>query len=92
MPAIRCSISAAAPEPPAALHQLTELRRVLKPNGRCFISDEVVDGGGCGHGDGPLSDAEAVQQFLRDNGFADVTMDIIKKDGEGIYLFKAQIA
>lgn len=71
---------------------LTELRRVLKPNGRCFISDEVVDGGGCGHGDGPLSNPEAVHQFLRDNGFADITMDIIKKDGEGIYLFKAQIA
>ncbi|MBT3617972.1 MAG: class I SAM-dependent methyltransferase [Candidatus Marinimicrobia bacterium] len=68
---------------------LKEIRRVLKLNGRCFISDEVVEGGGCGHGDGPLSNPDAVQEFLEDNGFSDVAMDIIKKDGEGIYLFKA---
>lgn len=68
---------------------LKEIQRVLKANGRCFISDEVVEGGGCGHGDGPLPIPDAVLKLLKESGFSDVRMELIEKDGEGIYLFSA---
>ncbi len=68
---------------------LQEIQRVLKANGRCFISDEVVKGGGCGHGEGPLATPDAVVNLLKESGFSGVRMDTIEKNGEGIYLFKA---
>lgn len=67
-----------------------EIQRVLKPNGRLIISDEIVDGGTCGHGDGPLSDPEKVINELEKVGFTDVSLERHEKDGEEIYMFRAK--
>ena len=69
---------------------LQEVKRVLKKNGRLIISDEIVDGGTCGHGDGLLSDPEKVVNELKKAGFGNVSLEIYEEDGEGIYLFRAE--
>lgn len=69
---------------------LSEIQRVLKQNGRLIISDEIVDGGSCGHGDGPLSDPKKVLKELEKAGFKKVSMETYEMDGDGIYLFRAE--
>ena len=67
-----------------------EVLRILKQKGRFFISDEIVAGDSCGHGDRPLANPEKVQMEIEKAGFVNISLDIHEENGEGIYLFKAE--
>jgi SAM-dependent methyltransferase len=53
---------------------LADARRVLRPGGRLWISEEALSGGRFGHSDGPLSDPRFVAQGLRAAGFVQVAV------------------
>ncbi len=67
-----------------------EVLRILKQQGRFIISDEIVAGDSCGHGDGPLAKTENVQIEMKSAGFVNVSLEIHEENGEGIYLFNAE--
>ncbi len=67
-----------------------EIQRVLKINGWFIISDEIVEGESCGHGDGPLSDPEKVMNELENAGYKEISLETHEENGEGIYLFRAK--
>ncbi len=67
-----------------------EIKRVLTPTGCLIISDEIVIDDSCGHGAGPLSKPDKVINELRIAGFNNMKLELIEKDGEGIYLFLAK--
>lgn len=68
---------------------LDEVMRVLRPGGRFFVSDEIVEGGGCGHGEGLLSKPSKVMSELKSAGFKNGSLETHEENGEGIYLFNA---
>jgi SAM-dependent methyltransferase len=47
---------------------LAEVKRVLAPGGRLWITEEALAGGKFGHGSGPLSDPQYVARCLREIG------------------------
>jgi ubiquinone/menaquinone biosynthesis C-methylase UbiE len=60
---------------------LQEVKRVLAPGGRVWVTEEALAGDRFGHGDKPLSDACYVAQCLRDSGFVHVRVGT-QADGE----------
>lgn len=69
---------------------LAEILRVLKPQGRLIISDEIVSDDSCGHGEGPLSNPKKVIDVLNNAGFAKAMMETFEEGSDGIYLFRAE--
>lgn len=69
---------------------LAEILRVLKPQGRLIISDEIVSDDSCGHGEGQLANPEKVIDVLKNAGFAHVAMETYEEGSDGIYLFRAE--
>lgn len=68
---------------------LEEVMRVLLPNGRLIISDEIVADKSCGHGDGPLADPDKVCSEILNAGFSKISLEKYKEKSDGIYLFSA---
>jgi ubiquinone/menaquinone biosynthesis C-methylase UbiE len=67
-----------------------EILRVIKSQGRLIISDEIVSGNSCGHGEGPISNPKKVIEELKNASFTNVIMKTCEVNGDGIYLFSAE--
>ena len=52
---------------------LIEVGRILCPGGSFFISNDIVDGDTCGHGDGPLEKPEHIISIIQKTGFIDIS-------------------
>jgi SAM-dependent methyltransferase len=68
---------------------LSEMKRVLVPGGRLWITEEAMASGKCGHGSGPLSDPQFVAQSLRDTGFVRVALGTHEEGAIKIYYIRA---
>ena len=55
---------------------LIEVGRILCPGGSFFISNDIVDGDTCGHGDGPLEKPEHIISIIQKTGFIDISLEM----------------
>ncbi|HBR86748.1 MAG TPA: hypothetical protein DEA65_02795 [Candidatus Marinimicrobia bacterium] len=69
---------------------LAEILRVLKPQGRLIVSDEIVFGNSCGHGEGALANPTNVSDEIEKAGFSNVKLETYEENGDEIYLFRAE--
>ena len=65
---------------------LIEVVRILCPGGSFFISNDIVDGDTCGHGDGPLEKPEHIISIIQKTGFIDISLEKYYNEETGIYL------
>ena len=65
---------------------LIEVGRILCPGGSFFISNDIVDGDTCGHGDGPLEKPEHIISIIQKTGFIDISLEKYYNEETGIYL------
>ena len=65
---------------------LIEVGRILCPGGSFFISNDIVDGDTCGHGDGPLEKPEHIISIIQKTGFIDISLEKYYNQETGIYL------
>ena len=65
---------------------LIEVDRILCPGGSFFISNDIVDGDTCGHGDGPLEKPEHIISIIQKTGFIDISLEKYYNEETGIYL------
>ena len=65
---------------------LIEVVRILCPGGSFFISNDIVDGDTCGHGDGPLEKPEQIISIIQKTGFIDISLEKYYNEETGIYL------
>ena len=65
---------------------LIEVGRILCPGGSFFISNDIVDGDTCGHGDGPLEKPEQIISIIQKTGFIDISLEKYYNEETGIYL------
>ena len=65
---------------------LIEVVRILCPGGSFFISNDIVDGHTCGHGDGPLEKPEHIISIIQKTGFIDISLEKYYNEETGIYL------
>ena len=54
---------------------LAEVLRILRPGGRLFVSEEELEDGQFGHGDGQLSNSTFVMRTIKGAGFAGVSLN-----------------
>ena len=64
---------------------LIEVVRILCPGGSFFISNDIVDGDTCGHGDGPLEKPEHIISIIQKTGFIDISLEKYYNEETGIY-------
>lgn len=60
---------------------LAEVLRILQPGGQFLVSEEELEDGQFGHGDGQLSDPASVMRTIRGAGFVEVNLSQ-HSDGE----------
>ena len=65
---------------------LIEVVRILCPGGSFFISNDIVDGDTCGHGDGPLEKPKHIISIIQKTGFIDISLEKYYNEETGIYL------
>jgi SAM-dependent methyltransferase len=65
---------------------LSEVLRVLAPEGRFLVTEDEHDEGRFGHSDGPLSDATFVMGALEETGFVEVDISRRSVDECGILI------
>ena len=65
---------------------LIEVDRILCPGGSFFISNDIVDGDTCGHGDGPLEKPEHIISIIQKTGLIDISLEKYYNEKTGIYL------
>ena len=65
---------------------LIEVGRILCPGGSFFISNDIVDGDTCGHGDGPLEKPEHIISIIQKTGLIDISLEKYYNEETGIYL------
>ena len=69
---------------------LSEVLRVLAPEGRFLVTEDEHDEGKFGHSDGPLSDAAFVMGALEEAGFAGVDISRHSRDEGGILVISCR--
>jgi SAM-dependent methyltransferase len=69
---------------------LSEIRRVLRTDGRFFVTEEEIGKGSFGHGEKPLSNPDRVAGIIENAGFSDVVISKKRKYGTKMILITAR--
>ena len=70
---------------------LSEVRRVLRTDGRFIVTEEEIGKGRFGHGEKPLSNPDRVAGIIENAGFCDVVISKKRKYGTKMIFITARL-